>query len=121
MRRWCALHCVFAKTGPSNRRDHAGASKIPAFDTLTVESGMYLVLVDRREPGSMGGSVEVCYALVAVTVFTGCHYYLEARDYARKSWLLVDGQDDSAKSARHLHIDTTTVETDPSSTCTPKS
>ena len=69
----------------------------------------------------MGCSVEVYYVLVAVTFFTGCHYYLKARDYARKRWLLVDGQDDSATSARRLHTDTTTVETDPSSTCTPKS
>ena len=45
----------------------------------------------------MGDSVEVYYVLVAVTFFTGCHYYLKARDYASKRWLLVDDQDDSAK------------------------
>jgi hypothetical protein len=56
----------------------------------------------------MGGSVEVYYVLVAVTFSTGCHYYLKARDYARKRWLLVDDQDDSAKECatpayRHDH------------------
>ena len=43
------------KVGPSNRRAHAGASKIPAFDTLNVESGMYLVLGDVSRVGCGGG------------------------------------------------------------------
>ena len=43
------------KIEPSNRRVHAGASKILAFDTLIVDSGMYLVLGDVSRVGCGGG------------------------------------------------------------------
>ena len=43
------------KIGLSNRRAHAGASKIPAFDTLTVENDMRLMLEDVSRAGCDGG------------------------------------------------------------------
>ena len=46
-----APRIAHSKIGPSNRRAHAGASKILAFDPLTVESGMYLVLVYANRAG----------------------------------------------------------------------
>ena len=50
------------KIGPSNRRTHAGASKIPAFDTLTVESNTYLVLEDANLAGCGGGLPRIAYS-----------------------------------------------------------
>ena len=41
--------------GPSTRRFHAAASKIPSFDTLTVYIGMRLVRGDPRQAGCGGG------------------------------------------------------------------
>ena len=40
----------------------ANASKIPAFDTLTVESGMCLVLEDLNRAGCGGGLPRIAYS-----------------------------------------------------------
>ena len=50
------LELRIRQIGPSNRRAHAGASKISAFDMLTVESVIYLVRDDVSRSGC-GGEV----------------------------------------------------------------
>ena len=53
----CGCRCPslrIRQIGPSNRRAHAGASKIPAFDMLAVEGCVYLVLGDPSRAGCGG-------------------------------------------------------------------
>ena len=43
-RRWTASHCVFRRFRTSKTRCHDVTSKIPCFDTITVESAFFLCL-----------------------------------------------------------------------------
>ena len=57
-----ALDCLalrIREIGPSARRDHGDASKIPSFDTLTLESGVHLVC----ETGAERDTALDCLAL----------------------------------------------------------
>ena len=59
-----AVDCLvlrIRKMGPSNRRAHAGASKIPARDTLIVESGMFLVIGNLSRAGCGGGLPRIAH------------------------------------------------------------
>ena len=60
-----AVDCLvlrIRKMGPSNRRAHAGASKIPARKTLAVESGVCLVLGDLSPVGCGGGLPRIAHS-----------------------------------------------------------
>ena len=56
------LELRIRKIVPSNRRAHAGASNIPAFDTLIVDCGMYLMLEDVSRVGCGGGLPRIAYS-----------------------------------------------------------
>ena len=63
MRRSGALHQLrIRKIGPSNRQAHADAPKIPAFDTITVESGVRLVLGDAIRVGCGARLPRIAYS-----------------------------------------------------------
>ena len=57
------------EVGPSTRRSHDDASKIPCFDTLTVEIGMCLARGDPSQAGCGGGLSRIAYlALSGVAI-----------------------------------------------------
>jgi len=62
MRRWTALHCVFAKLGPRRGDFRANAPNIPCFGALIVESGAYLAGRDPSRVGCGVGLLRIAYS-----------------------------------------------------------
>ena len=56
------LELRIRKIGPSNRRAHPEAEKTPGFDTLTVGSGICLVLGDLSRVGCGGGQPRIAHS-----------------------------------------------------------